>query len=144
MRTATFRIAIALVTFLIGICVVMFWAFGVRKELTKQEATKRFEEFVAENGYTDLPPTEDESKLVPEPFGTGVDAEGIKYRRNTLERMPDQVTKGNRLFKDGWTAFFFYKQPCQYCRPHSGRIIYMDAYGENLRVEHQDVISTSP
>ena len=123
---------------------LMFWAFGVRRELTKQEATRRFEEFVAENGYTDLPPTEDESMLVPEPLFGGADAESIKYRRNTLERKPDEVAKGNRLFKDGWTAFFFYKQPCLYCSPNSGRIIYMDAYGENLRVEHQDVIRISP
>ncbi len=109
-----------------------------KEKLNKSEAVKRFEEFVIENGYTDLPPTEDKSKLVPEPL-FGIDTEA---RHNTLERKPFDVMKGNRFYKDGWSAFFFYKQPCRYCNPNSGRLVYMDAYGENMRVEHQDVIFT--
>ena len=107
-----------------------------KERLTKSEAARRFEEFVRENGYTDLPPTDDPSRLVPEPlFGTDVEA-----RHNTLEREPTDVVKGNRFYTDGWAAFFFYKQPCQYCRPHTGRLVYMDPYGENMSVEHQVVI----
>jgi hypothetical protein len=109
-----------------------------KEKLTNSEAAKKFEEFVRDNGYTDLPPTDDQSKLVPEPF-FGIDTEA---RHNTLERKPFDVTRGNRFYKDGWSAFFIYKQPCQYCRSHTGRLIYMDAYGENMHVEHEDVIFT--
>jgi hypothetical protein len=34
--------------------------------LTEDEAIARAEEFIKDNGYTDLPPMEDKSKLVPE------------------------------------------------------------------------------
>jgi hypothetical protein len=112
-----------------------------KQKLTESEAAQRFEAFVIKNGYTDLPPTQDKSKLVPEPVEGAVGDESIKRNRyNTLERKPIEIWKGNRLFEDGWSAIFLYKQPCRDCPKNSARLIYMDAYGENIKVEHQDII----
>ncbi len=110
-----------------------------KKRLTRVEAIQRFEEIVIENGYTNLPPTEDKSKLFPEPVFGGIDAEALNIRHDTLERKPFEVTSGNRFFKDGWAAFFQYKHPDQSHRRNLGRLIYMDAFGENMRIEHQDI-----
>ncbi len=113
----------------------------IKQKLTELEVAQRFETFVIENGYTDLPSSQDKSKLVPESVHGGTDEDTIKlFRYNTLERKPLKVTKGNRLFKDGWTAIFPYRQSCEECDKNAARIIYMDAYGENIKVEHQDII----
>ena len=109
-----------------------------RKKLSEAEATRRFEEFVIENGYTDLPPTKDKSKLVPEPVWGGTDPMSIELRRNSLERKPLKIWKGNRFYRNGWKAFFLAKRPGE---PGSGigRLIYMDAYGKRMYVEHQPI-----
>ena len=109
-------------------------------KLTAQEAAARFEEFVIANGYTDLPPTDDKSKLVEEAVNGGTDEATLRMRRNTLERKPYRVSQGNRFSKDGWTAVFLYKNSCKDCRKLTARVVYMDAAGENPRIEHQDFI----
>ena len=112
-----------------------------KAKLTEAEAAARFEQFVIDNGYTDLPPTEDKSKLVEEPVNGGIGEFEIRSRRNMLERTPYEVFKGNRIYADGWTAVFIYKQSyCKDCQKGTARLVFMDAYGENLRFEHQDFI----
>ncbi len=108
----------------------------VRKKLTEAEATRRFEEFVIENGYTDLPFTKDKSKRFSEPVWGGADDETMKLRHDSLERKPVYVRRGNRFYRNGWLAFFLFKKSS---RPNIGRLIYMDAYGKRMYVEHQDI-----
>ena len=108
----------------------------VRKKLTEVEAARRFEEFVIENGYTDLPFTEDKSKRFSEPVWGDVDDATMKFRHDTLERKPVYVRRGNRFYRNGWSAFFRHKKSS---RPNTGRLIYMDAYGKRMYVEHQDI-----
>ena len=104
-----------------------------RKKLTQAEAARRFEEFVIENGFTDLPPTTDKSKLRPDPM-FGITAFSMGLRRNSLERKPAKLWKGNRFYRNGWAAFFLAKNSDQ---PRVGNLIYMDAYGKRIYIEHQ-------
>jgi hypothetical protein len=80
------------------------------RELSKAEARKKFEEYIVGSFYLSL-----------------------------IEAKPDEVARGNRFFSDGWSAFFRYKNACRNCSRVNGRLVYMDAYGENIREEHQDV-----
>ena len=75
-----------------------------RKKLTRMEAARLAATFIAQNGYTDLPPTKDKSKLTFEhiEWQSTVD-EVLKDRHNTLERKAYGVLRGSRL-KDGWTV----------------------------------------
>src|SRR4051794_9608861 len=72
--------------------------------LSQAEAIRTAEQFVAVNGYTDLPP--DRSRLVPEPvvLSSSLDEE-LELRRDTLERQADGATGG----QDGWLVFFRYR-----------------------------------
>ncbi len=56
-----------------------------------------------------------------------------------VERTPVEVSRGNRFFKDGWSAFFRYKRQGKNYTRARGRLVYMDDYGENLQEEHLDV-----
>jgi len=105
-----------------------------RKKLSEQEAVRRFEEFIIENGYTDLPATKDKKKLVPEPVWGGIDQATIERRHNSLERKPLKIWRGNRFYRNGWAAFFLYKGSGD---SDAGRLIYMDAYGKRMYIEHQ-------
>ena len=115
-------------------------AQAAKTPLTEREAAARFEQFVIANGYTDLPPTDDASKLVAEPVNGSTGEAEIASRKNTLERKPYSVTKGNRFSKDGWTATFLYVASLQNGKNLIARIVYMDANGENFRIEHQSLL----
>lgn len=122
---------------------------GGRKELTELEAVERAEEFIAANGYTDLPPMEDKAKLFYESLegGAGPD-EVLSYRRNQLERLAYGVRRGCKG-QPGWTIVFrFSKSGSAYSRAipdfdrytqEYGRWVTMDPHGDNIRVEHEDI-----
>ena len=77
------------------------------KRLSESEAIKKAEQFVIEQGYTDLPPTEEKSRLRPEPVAGGTDAYSLALRRNTLERLACGVLKEGG--KNGsWVVVFRY------------------------------------
>lgn len=130
---------VAYILCLLTLCVAVNPA-QTKSKLTEAQIAAKFEEMVVANGYTDLPPTDDKSKLVPEPVDGGTDESELSRRKNMLERKPFRITKGNRFSADGWTAVFLYRQPCKNCSKNSARVAYLDAYGENFRFEHQDVI----
>lgn len=56
------------------------------RRLNPAEAVTLAECFVEANGYTDLPPVADRSKLTPENVYPGTDEEGMRMRHNSLER----------------------------------------------------------
>lgn len=97
--------------------------------LSQSEATRRAERFIAENGYTDLPP--DRSRMVPEPvvLSSTVDEE-LEMRRDTLERHADGATGG----ADGWVVLFRYKHRDTEWR----RAVVMDAKGGHTHIMHED------
>lgn len=99
------------------------------RELTKSEATRMFEKFVKDNRYANLPPAQYVSKYTFKVLGDENYNNAIKpLRFNMLTRKPFRVMK----IKDGWSAIFFYRSK------NLGREIYMDFYGENIKVEYQD------
>ena len=118
------------------------------KILTEDEVITRAEEFIKDNGYIDLPPSEDKSKLVSEPVLGGSDAEGLKRRHNTLEPKAYGIIRGGRS-GNGWYVVFRYNQNnSEYQRlipdfermtEKWGRAVVMDRFGENLKVEHPDI-----
>jgi len=110
------------------------------KKLTLPQLVQAAERFIAINGYTDVPPARDRTKLTPEFISPGVG-----QRRNTLERKAYGYVKGRRGSKTGWTVVFRF-------RKHSGsksgsngerelgRAVTMDAAGRGICVEHVNAI----
>jgi hypothetical protein len=120
-----------------------------RKKLDAAEAVRVAECFIIKNGYTDLPPTKDKSELTPESVDPGTDEQGMKMRRDSLERKAFGYV--NR--PGGWLVVFRYKYKAEHSkfRPDyeewlkaHGRAVSMDAYGEQVEVKHKDVDLTYP
>jgi hypothetical protein len=103
-------------------------------KLTKSKATAKFKQFVIDNGYTDLPPTNDKSKLIHDSL-EGLGEVQLSLRKNTLERKPFILREKN----NGWEAVFLYKNHCQKCLAVKGRVVYMNSYGEILGFEYDDI-----
>jgi hypothetical protein len=126
-----------------------------RKKLTESEAILRAEEFIIQNGYTDLPPLEDKSKLSFD-IMDGPDPETVlKYRYNTLEFKAYGIIDGSPVDPNGgWTVVFRYNKNNEGLRQlipdfneyieEYGRAVTMDAYGDNIRMVHQDIGLKSP
>ena len=83
--------------------------FGV---IDEAQAISIAEQFIVQNGYTDLPPMEDRSKLFYESIeGGSTPDEILEYRHNTLERSAYGIKKALRSstgWKEGvgWTIVF--------------------------------------
>lgn len=111
--------------------------------LDEQTAIQVAEKFIADNGYTDLPPMSDTSKLTPESieWQHGVD-QILQSRHNTLERKALSFSD-DRYGKKGWTIGFRYKGATEGVGRVSieehGRAVTMDIDGGNMRVEHVEV-----
>jgi hypothetical protein len=107
------------------------------KVLDRQQAVRAAERFIVENGYTDLPPMWDTSKLTLESIEWTSDRKKIlKQRHNTLERKAYGLV-GNSKGKSGWTIVFRYKNSRN---SKTGRAVTMDLDGKNKRVQHVDFI----
>ena len=125
------------------------------EELPEAKAIRIAEEFVAQNGYTDLPA--DKSRIANETveFARNLD-ELLKMRANTLERKAYGIlykATGTKMGEKGWTVVFqskgisddYYKSVSQSTgkkvtgESHPiGRAVTMDANFQNLLVEHKD------
>ncbi len=104
--------------------------------LNEQAVVEAAEKFIADNGYTDLPPMSDKSQLTPETIEWESDAERtLQFRHDTLERKAFSISKGRQIGKMGWTIGFRYKRGTDV----NGRAVTMDVDGGNMRVEHKDV-----
>jgi len=116
-----------------------------KQKLNASEAVQLAECFIAQNGYTDLPPLEDKSKLTPESVWPGTDELGMRMRHDSLERRAYGYLAGVR-YTGGWGVVFRCKYKERYAEvvpnyaeslEKVGRIVTMDAYGNRMRVEHQ-------
>jgi hypothetical protein len=122
---------------------------SAKEVVGEQDALRIAEEFIAQNGYTDLPPMEDKSKLSYESIeGGSRPDEVLKYRHNMLQPKAYGFIRGGR-YEDGWTIVFQYQKDNltlrstkedydDYIRLY-GRAVTMDSRGTNIRVEHEDV-----
>ena len=107
--------------------------------VTEAQAIEAAENFIARNGYTDLPP--DKEKLAHESieWGSNVD-DMLRSRHNTLESKAYGVSLGRKGGSSGWTVIFGYKKPTYRQMRESGRAVTMDVNGSNIRLEHVDFI----
>ena len=101
--------------------------------------------FIIENGYTDLPPSTDKSKLKAESVHSGLDEHGMKRRHNSLHRQAYSI----HSYSDRWYITFRYTGETGgiYLQGSTvykiGRCVRMDFYGDNIRMNHQDVLLDS-
>ena len=105
--------------------------------LDEASAIRAAEEFIVMNGYTDLPSTEDKTKLSFESLERSRDPEKIlKGRHNTLEKKAYGVSHHQKGGYSGWMVVFRYREN----NGRNGRAVTMDADKKNIRVVHQDFI----
>jgi hypothetical protein len=128
------RISIGLIalftTFIIGVSVVAVWTIrynrlkksknaSIKKfieqptekteteETPEAKAVRKAEEFIAQNGYTDLPPSKDKISYESIEFTDNVDRL-LKWRCDTLERKAYGVFYYEKLGE--WAVVFRYKK----------------------------------
>jgi len=122
--------------FLFVLCV---GAHAQKRELTQAEAVALAEQFVAQNGYTDLPP--DKTKLSYETieWETNVDRM-LQGRHDTLERRAYGIVSGRKGSSRGRTVVFRYRHPIDRRARSTGRAVTMNLDGSQARLEHVDFI----
>jgi hypothetical protein len=145
-RIVTVRIHAAIVfTILLGMSAS---TAQVRKTLTEAEAIRLAEQFVVENGYTDLPAMKDKAKLSYEGIDSSDPDVRLRERYNTLERKAYAVRGGNTT--NHWTILFRYNANNEKYRrivpdyehhiKNAGRAVTMNADGSGIRMAHQDAL----
>lgn len=103
--------------------------------LDEQTAIQAAERFIADNGYTDLPPLKDARQLTYESLEWESDPEKmLQHRHDTLERKAYSISPHSKN-GPGWTVGFRLKNG----DTKTGRAVTMDKDGGNIRVEHVDV-----
>jgi hypothetical protein len=118
-----------------------------KRKITASEAIQLAEQFIIDNGYTDLPAAKDKKKIVPESVNPMTGEWGMQMRHDSLQRKAYGYSQGNRTAKD-WTIVF----KCKYKKEDAeiipdyearlrtaGRAVTMDAYGKKIKMEHQDI-----
>lgn len=127
--------------------IVLVWgltsAFRPNDQLTKEQAVKLAEQFIIDNGYTNLPA--DKSKLSYELFDqyeNNVDSI-LKHRRNTLQAKAFCISED----KDRWDVGFLSicvdlskLDSIQRQTNLSGRAVIVMKDGTEIRIAHKDPI----
>lgn len=120
------------------------------RELDETEAVAAAECFVIQNGYTDLPPTTDKSKITPENVDSMTDEFGMSLRRDSLERRAASVVRDEEFWGGSWMVMFRMKGQGaetyygQEMLKTLGRAVVMDFYGKNIRIRHSPYTLTPP
>lgn len=133
------------IIFASAICAIVLFTEGsasqTKRRLSEDEVVRRAENFILQQGYTDVPPTDDKTKLKAA-FDEGTDDSSIVLRRNTLLKKAYGLAKGNGI---SWLVVFRLNPENETYRLHaidvskSGRAVTMDAYGRNITIQHQNV-----
>ena|SRR5258708_2060431 len=122
--------AAVLLLLLLSVAVV---GYSLKRPLTHRQAVALAEQFIAQNGYTDLPP--DKTKLSYETIEWERDVDRMLHQRHdTLERHAYGILRGRKGSEPGWTVVFCYKAHCG----ATGRAVTMNLDGSEPRVEHVD------
>ncbi len=102
-----------------------------------QRAARRAEQFVARNGYTDLPPAADTVSWAAELFELpwGSLAELMRQRRNTLERRAVAVCPHGPGGRPGYTVVFRYKAESL---SGQARAVRMGPQFDGMVMQHQE------
>ena len=128
-----------LVTTILFLLLVAVVAQSQKGRLTQSEAVELAERFIAQNGYTDLPP--DKTKLFYESieWESNVD-KMLEQRHDTLERHAYGFRSGRKGGEPGWTVVFRFKHADDEQTRSTGRAVTMNLDGSKPRVEHVDFI----
>ena len=110
---------------------------GERGETPEEKAVRLAEEFVARNGYTDLPADRENLSYESIEWADNVE-EMLKWRRDSLERRAYGIRRGGKMGGPGWTVVFKPKGLDGDGSRKTGRAVTMDGNFKNLRVEHKD------
>lgn len=123
------------VVFLVLLCASL--SNAQMKKLSEAQAVELAEKFIAQNGYTDLPPEKD--KIVHESIElvSNVDVM-LKRRHNTLEREAYGLSRGRKNGSPGWTVVF--RRSGDNGTGKLGRAVTMNLDGRKMRVEHVSFI----
>ena len=127
------------VTWLLVLFIAAVGSHAQKRQLSKDEAIKLAEQFIAVNGYTNLPP--DKRKFASETIEWESNIDDIlKERHDTLEQKAYGVLRGRKSGSGGWTVVFRYKHPTNQHERKIGRAVTMNLDGRDIRVEHVDFI----
>ena len=99
-----------------------------KRELSEKEAVRLAEEFVAQNGYTDL--RADKSKLADETieWKSNID-DMLRQRHDTLAQKAYGIVHGRKGGALGWTVVFRYSHPSNNQERRNGRAVTMNLDG---------------
>ncbi|MFN2414375.1 MAG: hypothetical protein ABR603_04465 [Pyrinomonadaceae bacterium] len=110
---------------------------GGREETPEEKPVRLAEEFVARNGYTDLPADRENLSYESIEWAGGTD-EMLEWRRDSLERKAYGIYYSGRGRERGWTVVFRPTDRYDNVMPGAeGVAVTMDENFENLRVEHK-------
>jgi hypothetical protein len=131
-RTRTIAVAISV----LALCGA---AYSQTRQLTQAEAVALAEQFIAQNGYTDLMP--DKTKLSYETIERESNVDRmLQERHGTLERRAYGIVRGRKGGSAGWTVVFRYTHPIDQRARSTGRAVTMNLDGSEPRVEHVDFL----
>ena len=105
-------------------------------ESPEEKAVRLAEEFVARNGYTDLPPDRFEISYEGSEWAFDFD-EMMRRRHDTLERKAYGIRYAAGAEGKGWMVAFRHTSRSGRDFVNAGRVVSMDEDFENLRVEHK-------
>ena len=127
------------VTWILVLFVAAVGSHAQKRQLSKDEAIRLAEQFIAVNGYTNLPP--DKRKFAYETIEWESNIDDIlKERHDRLEQKAYGVLRGRKRGSAGWTVVFRYKHPTEQEEGKIGRAVTMNLDGSDTRVEHVDFI----
>ena len=107
------------------------------EESPEARAVRTAEEFIIQNGYTDLPPAKDKLSYETVEMASSVE-EMLEWRQNTLVRKAYGVMYRGRMgTKGGWTVVFRINPRNGKEWDVWGRAVTMDKDFKNIRVEHK-------
>ena len=167
MQHLTVRFLIAVLTFMIGVGAATVWLYHrtqtvktlenpttnrapepqveppvanqerLAEESPEEKAIRIAEEFIAQNGYTDLPPAKDKLSYETVETASSVD-EMLKWRHGTLDRKAYGIIYRGRMGTKGGRTVVFRVNP-RYGKEWDewGRAVTMDKDFKNIRVEHK-------
>ena len=107
-----------------------------KTEISANEAAKLAEDFIALNGYTDLPGDKDNLTRESVEWSSNSEEE-LRLRHNSLEKSAFGVKRGRKGGEPGWTVVFRYKSNLK-ATDEAGRAVTMSPTGTDIRVEHLD------
>src|SRR5215211_5728523 len=127
------------VTWILVLFVATVGSHAQKRQLSKDEAIRLAEQFIAANGYTNVPP--DKRKLAYETIEWESNIDDIlKERHDTIEQKAFGVLPARKSGSARWTVVFRYEHPTEQEEGKIGRAVTMNLDGSDTRVEHVDFI----